>query len=309
MNRLQRRHSSRRKNLQNACADIAKLTDSQNLSLIQMLEKLLPDMDHLIVDDQHKIIYCLVPKVASTNWKRVLLALNTDSKQGSNELNPLRFRGNESSVLNSFKTLNQYSDMEEVLFKINNYLKFVFVRHPFERLLSAYRNKFENAYSDYFRERFGRKIVKFLRNNPTNESLQRGDDVTFNEFLTYVTHLNQSDNHKLFNEHWKPISDLCFPCFIDYDIIGHYETISEDAEYVLWKLHVYSYLRFPRREDTYNRMPSSTLLTDYYSKVQTELKHNLTQLYKDDISLFGYSDQLPVKSINNDYKLKLEETN
>ena len=39
-----------------------------------------------------------------------------------------------------------------------------------------------------------------------------------------------------FDEHWAQFSTLCHPCHIDYDYIVKFETMREDAAYVLSKL-------------------------------------------------------------------------
>jgi hypothetical protein len=62
----------------------------------------------------------------------------------------------------TFKRLSNYT-MSEIEKKLLAYNKLIVVRHPFERLLSAYRNKFEaknEKSSMYFQSRFGRKIIK-----------------------------------------------------------------------------------------------------------------------------------------------------
>ncbi|KAB7502086.1 Carbohydrate sulfotransferase 11 [Armadillidium nasatum] len=47
-------------------------------------------------------------------------------------------------------------------------VKFMLVRHPFERLISAYRDKFENATQKYFYKLYGEKMVQKFREIPQN---------------------------------------------------------------------------------------------------------------------------------------------
>ena len=170
-------------------------------------------MNHLIVNDEHQVIYCYVPKVACSNWKRVLIAL-------SKNVDPLEVKKPHGRKV--LKSLNKNSNLTEVYAKLRTYLKFVFVRNPLERLLSAYRSKFEidSPWANYYRKRLGRKIIKNFRRNATKESLEKGHDVKFDEFLKYISNLSSKNHARAFDEHWKPISDLCFPCLIDYDVIG-----------------------------------------------------------------------------------------
>lgn len=45
----------------------------------------------------------------------------------------------------------------------NNSITFLIARHPFERLLSAYRDKFVYAIPHSFHDKLGRKIVRTYR--------------------------------------------------------------------------------------------------------------------------------------------------
>lgn len=52
------------------------------------------ELNHLIVDDRHGVIYCYVPKVACTNWKRVMIVLSQSlSDQGTPYRDPLDIPG------------------------------------------------------------------------------------------------------------------------------------------------------------------------------------------------------------------------
>ncbi|KAK2858686.1 hypothetical protein Q5P01_003306 [Channa striata] len=239
------------------------------------------DLKHLVVDEDHELIYCYVPKVACTNWKRVMMVLTGRGKYSD----PMEIPSNEAHVPSNLKTLNQYS-IAEINHRLKNYLKFLFVREPFERLVSAYRNKFTLKYNSSFHKRFGTRIVRRYRKNATQDALLSGADVKFKEFAEYLVDPATQRDGPL-NEHWQTVYQLCHPCHIHYDLVGKYETLEEDANYLLRLVGVGDSLRFP----SYAKSTRTTdvMTAQFFSNISSQQQAQLYQLYKLDFLMFNYS--------------------
>lgn len=245
-------------------------------------------LDHVLVDDAHGLLYCAVPKVASTNWRRVLLALRSPKPA-----DPSRIPANRSHEPSAFRSLAQLSRSEQRR-RLATHLKFVFARHPLERLLSAYRNKFERAWSDYFPRRYGRLIVRQQRGaNASRLALDTGRGVRFEEFLRYVASLEAAGHAAAFNEHWRPLSELCFPCQLRYDVLGLYDTLERDARLVLQRAGLAGRVALPSRQRTYSAEPTTALMRRYYANVSDALMASLRRVYHDDMVLFRYEHRYP----------------
>lgn len=210
---------------------------------------------------------------------------------------PMEIPSNEAHLSSNLKTLNQYS-IGDINHRLKTYLKFMFVREPFERLVSAYRNKFTLKYNASFHKRFGTRIVRRYRRNATREALQSGADVTFREFAAYLTDPGTTARDKPLNEHWQPVYQLCHPCHIHYDLVGKYETLEEDANYLLWLATAGpgagpapgvgdAPLRFP----TYAKSTRTTdaMAAQFFGNLSGEQQARLHQLYRRDFLLFNYS--------------------
>ena len=185
-----------------------------------------------------------------------------------------------------FKRLSEFS-APEISYRTANYMKFTFVRHPFERLLSAYRNKFQLNDSDsvgYFRDRYGKHIVQTYRSHPSNESLERGDDVTFQEFVQYIIDPKTTEG-AVYNEHWTPMSELCQPCKIDYDIVGKYETLNDDAWLVLDRANLSRLVQFPQSETV---LATGKLVDHYLQNLTDRQLFSLYRVYESDFKLFDF---------------------
>jgi dermatan 4-sulfotransferase 1 len=115
--------------------------------------KLEPDKDRIFVDDALRYVYCLVSKASCTSWMRTLVRLSdyqTLKKElkGGKELERHFVHVLSGKVLKRMSTFSPSG----VRFRWKHYYKFMFVREPLERLVSAYRDKM-------FRDPYYRKEV------------------------------------------------------------------------------------------------------------------------------------------------------
>uniref|UniRef100_A0A4W3ITQ7 Carbohydrate sulfotransferase n=1 Tax=Callorhinchus milii TaxID=7868 RepID=A0A4W3ITQ7_CALMI len=235
-------------------------------------------LKHILVNDEYKFLYCYVPKVACSNWKRVVKVLN-----GALENVDVQIKMNHKNDLVFLGDLKP----SEIKYRLRNYFKFIFVRDPMERLLSAYRNKFGEI--EAYQKRYGMEIVKRYRKNIGQS---KGDDVTFTEFLQYLL---DEDVEKM-NEHWMPVYNLCQPCAVMYDYIGSYEQLHSDARFVLHRVGAPENVQFPLRQGWYKPVTKETLHY-YLCKVPQGLVNELLPKYIMDFSLYAY----PLPNVTSEY--------
>lgn len=110
-------------------------------------------LKHLYVFEKYKLIFCLVPKVAIRQWMLLL--------------------GGPGGYGPTVKRLPP----EKARHMLQNFYKFMFVREPFERLLSAYKDKYVHPRlfdKNPFITVFGRKIIRKFRPNASQADLQSG---------------------------------------------------------------------------------------------------------------------------------------
>jgi hypothetical protein len=112
-----------------------------------------PDWSEFFVDDRRKYVYCKVEKVACTTWKRTLLDL-TGKVSGARKLGFYRVHSRFTTQYIRYLSSYKPSEIED---RLKSYYKFMFTRHPFERLVSAFRSKIlrDKAY-----KRLRNKIAK-----------------------------------------------------------------------------------------------------------------------------------------------------
>lgn len=103
--------------------------------------------DHIYVDDKHKVLYCYIPKAWCTVWKNLLSAVQQNCRLASNQMNIHFTKTLHNQGIHTLRT--KTSAERDVIIK--TYKKFLFVRDPLERLVSAYRNEFEYNADPYLK--------------------------------------------------------------------------------------------------------------------------------------------------------------
>ncbi|XP_076121037.1 carbohydrate sulfotransferase 12 [Alosa pseudoharengus] len=291
---LKQRQDDRRHMVRGLCSGNSTLDfPGKNRTFDEIPNK---ELDHLIVDDRHGIIYCYVPKVACTNWKRIMIVLSesllVDGVPYQDPLDvPTELIHNSSLHFTFNKFWKRYGKFSRHLMKIKlkKYTKFLFVRDPFVRLISAYRNKFEQENEEFYK-RFAVVMLKRFGNYsdpPASvvDAFAAGIRPTFSNFIQYLLDPN-TEKEAPFNEHWRQMYRLCHPCQINYDFVGKLETLDDDAEHLLRILRVDNVVQFPT---SHRNRTVTSWEQDWFSNIPYESRKELYKLYEADFRLFGYA--------------------
>ncbi|XP_060080838.1 carbohydrate sulfotransferase 13-like [Ylistrum balloti] len=213
--------SQRRKNMLKECQTLGK-NYAGTLPEPQMKR-------HMIYDVKTNLVFCDIPKVGSTFLKQVLHIV-----YGHRHVkDPFSIKASAAHTIpfNTFVSI----PYDKALAVLMNSTKFMFVRHPYTRMLSGYVDKlYTNNF--VFWGSHGKTILKNHRQHVSKQSRECGHDSTFPEFIKHVIKSEISGTNR--NPHWYPMYDACRPCSLQYDVIGKIETFKEDIEKILRRQHL-----------------------------------------------------------------------
>jgi len=276
-NTKEKQLETRLKILQNSCQGTTEMSDLNELS------GFIKDKIH--VQDDYKMIYCLVPKVGCTSMKRLFINI---SDHGENAAAVAKiFPHSERTMTKAGIHPLTYYTGGNLTSRVTNFTKVIIIRHPLIRLLSAYRNKFVED-NPVYPKHLGTKIIARYRKDASNESLVTGQDVRYSEFVQFL--IDSGKEGKKFDMHWAPYTELCDPCHVKYDIVMKLETMDSDMEYI--KNMVYGgqdYATIPKQYSTVTQIET---MKEYYADVTDQQLLDLSDIYRDDFTMYGYGFKL-----------------
>ncbi|XP_022095997.1 carbohydrate sulfotransferase 11-like [Acanthaster planci] len=263
-----------------------------------------------IVIEPLKVVYCTIPKVSSTTILRMLLNVTGHLNPNKHNVQPHQLG------LRKFTSLDYY-DLGEAQQILATYKKFLFVRNPLERLLSAYRNKIETNVDPAFKTlrnfigsvnghtKLVPKIAKTKLRLRTSGTVVQKSHVTLSQFASFVLAEKKSTLKRArlsLYKHWCPMYEICQPCLVDYDWIGHFDSLQTDIRSILMALVGENRTFYVPRHDPKHVTNSADENTQrqLFATLSSSNIKALIKYYEIDSDLFGFDiPKIIGKFINN----------
>ena len=155
-----------------------------------------------MIEHKHKFMMCQIRKAGSQYWESLFRLLD-----------------GPGPVDKSYK----HQGDKEFLTRLHaDYRKVMFTRDPWDRLWSAYNDKFVNLHP-VFLYKYDGILRTILRKKTPSFNGTCVEQVLFSDFLDVVIYEDSSNQNM--ESHWRPYWDTCAPCDHHYDFVGKLEDI------------------------------------------------------------------------------------
>ena len=238
---------------------------------------------HVLISLIFPFFFHKVAKAGCSAWKGIII---------DNALNQKRDARTDVKGIHS-RTIMDQSNISMVGSwkpEFDSYTKILFVRHPFDRVISAFYNL------KHFKEGArmhgpGRHIRHEVKRMFDLESLAQ---LEFTDFVRFITNKSLEDPF-YYDRHFNSFAQTCRVCDVKYDKILKIESMRHDSFPILKDMGFSDeYIDSMQKSDNTRPgvIPRSTL---HSNKVLNELKHLNTKYYwmlldryKFDFQMFGY---------------------
>eukprot|EP00054_Salpingoeca_dolichothecata_P016785 m.99011 g.99011 ORF g.99011 m.99011 type:complete len:372 (+) comp22148_c0_seq1:69-1184(+) len=225
---------------------------------------------------------CVMPKVGCSSWLLYVREMELKQHKGGAGKYKRGSFENKQFFFRSRDNITEYRDsaLTEIL-NDQSYFKFAVVRHPWDRLVSAFRSKYEGECH------MGRECFQAHFWVPID--ITKKEPLTFHEFVVALAEKFRQNVNKV-NVHFRPQHMLCELDSIPYDYIVDLLD-PEHTDFVSKKMGFNVTFREATRE-RYEKTRS-----EGYYKGRTRTVHHCTletvalaaELYRVDAKLLGYS--------------------
>jgi len=218
-------------------------------------------------------VYTPIPKVACTTLKHeVLKIVDYHRKMEGKRLISFSY---DISDIHLFFNHAAFFHIEEKDIQKENLFHFIFIRNPYDRVVSAYFNKINNH-----SRRLGDKT--FAVGGVTHHMIKADPRLKGGVSFPYFISILKENILVRENQHFIPQSWFLSPSGWDnVGLVGRFETLNQDWEQICRVMNI------PYR--TLDKLNVSTVNKNYRDIITPSSRKIIDELYKEDLERFKYS--------------------
>ncbi|XP_010294090.1 PREDICTED: carbohydrate sulfotransferase 8-like [Phaethon lepturus] len=232
----------RKKRLRAFCSRSGKVT-----TLPRSREERARLLSSLRVSTKLDLLYCQVPSTGTEEWQQLLEKL--EEKENVTLPVPLPYPRRHA-----LETQLSEFNLTATEAMLGSYTKVLFVRDPFQRLISAF--------------------MQGMGSSPS--------------FSSFVQDVLDSGQHNA-SVTWKPLVSLCRPCLVRYDYVVVFGFLRQELGHLLRQAGLAADSLLPEFTDTQASWTYSWLSEQMFSELSLQQKQKLSHFYRRDLSAFPFS--------------------
>jgi hypothetical protein len=205
------------------------------------------------VNHNHRFIYCSIPKNACTLFKTFTLEHSDDSG--------FQKGGDVHAYLARNVTPVTFTD--PAVLEGSEYFKFAVLRNPFERLVSAYLDKFVQWLPKP--EKFAFDVIQHVHDSNGLDG-DYSKSITFSQFIHYLAETPPV----LLDRHWRP--QFLYLAETHFDHIGQFENIDGTISYIEKKFGLAVTRQVSKHKIAYSDDLGEATYQDLYGRELKRLK-------------------------------------
>lgn len=239
-----------------------------------------------LYNKEYNLLWCNVFKAASSTW-----FWNFNLLAGYTEKQLVKAKAAPVELARERYPRPTVDEVQEIMANNPSPISFMITKHPFLRLVSAYRNKilagnaiytplFKKIYRKY--KHLGPPVPRRMKDGSLAGT---GISPSFSQFVQYI--LDKEANGKSLDMHWIPQSRFCTPCLANFSIYAKTETLDEDGNHIIFS----SGMNHVIKPKTINRsvdVPTSKVAHVFICQLSEQQFDDLVKLYQYDLQLFQY---------------------
>lgn len=295
--------ASLRQQIRSACSLCSRSVQTD----VSTLRSYGPAYSSIVVSHRLKVMYVPVFKVATTSlmWQIAYLEPNTHVLNTTGDDLEIALHDMDHPAWQNHAIYRWDDNRIEQVLRDPSYLKFGFVRDPYDRLISAYIDKVLRPSIDS--SEYQDQMFSLFGDDQLSRAVANSTKPTFERFVRIIAdvlkqpRLQNSNNRILYENnrsrrdlHWRPQVELLHPDIIPFDFVGKFDSLAYDR--LLVSQWMYRHTSRRMHDDVLHKRHSTdpSQKKNFFDIIRNnqQLRQLIVHTYRQDFETFNFPTEL-----------------